>query len=352
MKRLTTPGPEDEDNADPLFPSPALGILRLGPPEVTALSSAHKDARAEPDPAVPLTRRELRTQAEALRDEKRPSSRNKRDRPGEKSGGIPGKLARWRSEKSRHAFGESGPPIPAAVHPATSRFRQPRLFSLAALLFAGAFMLVTSLPAMAIPNHRETRSMVEPLETQVEGQTLAVGQASEGAEAVQRDSWGVTSRAEMLRLQYGTRDYSYSVNYTGPVRWPFPYTVPISSGFGDRQAPCRGCSTDHKGIDFAPGGSIPTYAIADGVVSSAQEGWSYGVHIFIEHEINGQKVTSLYAHMVTGSSPLQPGQVIDVGDFVGMVGNTGASTGDHLHLEIRPDGVPVDPLFWLRLNAA
>lgn len=213
-------------------------------------------------------------------------------------------------------------------------------------------MLGTSLPALAIPNHHETDASAEPLATPEEGQTLAAGLQSEGPQPLQRDSWGVTSYAEMLTLKYGTRDYSYSVNYTGPVRWPFPYAVPISSGFGDRQAPCRGCSSNHRGIDLAPGESVPIYAIADGVVSSDQEGWTYGTHILIDHVIDGQRVTSLYAHMVTGSTPLQPGQEVKVGDFVGMVGNTGASTGTHLHLEIRLDGVPVDPLFWLRLHAA
>ena len=58
----------------------------------------------------------------------------------------------------------------------------------------------------------------------------------------------------MLRLQYGTRDYAYSLgDPNGPIRWPFPYAVPISSGFGERAAPCHGCSSMHMGVDFTPG---------------------------------------------------------------------------------------------------
>lgn len=345
---------EADDTTGSLPTEPTLASFGLGPSQITAQVSSPQDARVEADLGAPLTRRELRTRTEAPAYEKRRRSRNARTRSAENAATAPGKPSGRRSKQSRQAPNEGIPHISTAVRPVTNRFRQQvvtRLFSLAALLFAGALMLGTSLPALAIPNHHETDALVKPVATRVESQTLTAELGSETVEPIQRDSWGVTSYAEMLRLKYGTRDYSYSVDYTGPVRWPFPYAVPITSGFGDRASPCRGCSSDHRGIDLAPGGSVPIYAIADGVVSSAQEGWSYGTHIFIDHEINGQRVTSLYAHMATGSTPLQPGQQVKVGDFVGMVGNTGASTGNHLHLEIRPDGVPVDPLFWLRLNA-
>tara|TARA_Y100000780_G_C13358227_1_gene291763 strand:- start:174 stop:506 length:333 start_codon:yes stop_codon:yes gene_type:complete len=103
----------------------------------------------------------------------------------------------------------------------------------------------------------------------------------------------------------------------------------------------------HRGIDLLPGAGTPIYAIADGVVSGYQEGWGYGTHVFIDHTIDGQSVTSLYAHMQTGSSPLSPGDTVAVGDFIGLVGATGAVTAPHLHLEIRVDGVAINPLPWL-----
>ncbi len=75
--------------------------------------------------------------------------------------------------------------------------------------------------------------------------------------------------------------------------------------------------------------------------------------MFIDHVINGQKVTSVYAHMQEGSSSLQVGDVVTAGEFVGLVGATGAATGPHLHLEIRLDGVvQVDPFAWLKANAS
>jgi murein DD-endopeptidase MepM/ murein hydrolase activator NlpD len=172
------------------------------------------------------------------------------------------------------------------------------------------------------------------------------------ATAASRDEWSVTSYAELLRLKYGNRDFSYSTTGTGAVRWPFPYAVPISSGFGERVAPCRWCSSYHQGIDFNPGAGTPIYAIADGVVLQAEYSGGFGQHALIEHTINGQRVVSVYAHMIGASSPLVVGQTVEAGDFVGLVGSTGTSTGAHLHFEIRIDDIPIDPFDWLTANAS
>ncbi len=167
-----------------------------------------------------------------------------------------------------------------------------------------------------------------------------------------RDEYTVTSWAEMLRLQYGTRNYAYELgDPNGPIRWPFPYAVPISSGFGERAAPCRGCSSMHMGVDFTPGVGTPIYAIADGVVTtSLADQWGFGTHVIITHSINGQTVTSTYAHMQAGSTALVNGQQVKVGDFIGTVGMTGTATGNHLHFEISVAGTTVDPFAWLQAN--
>jgi murein DD-endopeptidase MepM/ murein hydrolase activator NlpD len=128
--------------------------------------------------------------------------------------------------------------------------------------------------------------------------------------------------------------------------------VPISSGFGERVAPCRGCSSYHQGLDFTPGRGAPIYSIAEGVVLRSEFSGGFGQHAIIEHVINGQRVTSTYAHMVGGSSPLVVGQQLLAGDFVGTVGSTGTSTGAHLHLEIRIDDIAIDPFQWLQSNAS
>jgi hypothetical protein len=183
------------------------------------------------------------------------------------------------------------------------------------------------------------------------GQAFIVDGAQTDISTINRESWSVTSYAEVLRSRYGGRSFNYSVSNAGAVRWPFPVAVPISSGFGNRIAPCRYCSSYHRGVDFVPGRGAPTYAMADGVVTQSEFSGGYGQHVYIEHQINGQSVLTVYAHLLKDSSPLRVGDRISVGDFVGLVGSTGTSTGAHLHFEVRIDGVYVDPFAYLTANA-
>jgi murein DD-endopeptidase MepM/ murein hydrolase activator NlpD len=185
----------------------------------------------------------------------------------------------------------------------------------------------------------------------VTAQSFTVAGSQSAQVGIQRQSWSVTSFAEVLKARYGSRSFSYSTTGTGSIRWPFPTAVPISSGFGDRVAPCRYCSSDHRGVDFVPGNGAPIFAIADGVVTASEFGGGYGQYVYLEHDINGRSVLTVYAHMQRGSSPLRVGDVVEVGDFIGLVGNTGISTGPHLHFEVRIEGEYVDPFAWLKENA-
>ncbi|WP_353988585.1 M23 family metallopeptidase [Ruicaihuangia caeni] len=228
-----------------------------------------------------------------------------------------------------------------------------KVYSGAALLFAGALLVGTTLPANAFRSESftdaSTSAALKPA-----AQQLAIEDGSAETVAAQslRDDYTVTTRAQVLRQTYGTRSYNYVSTGTGAIRWPFPYTVPISSGFGDRSAPCRGCSTNHRGLDLTPGAGTPIYSIADGVVIEVGNGGSYGHYVYLQHELNGQTVVTRYAHMQWDSSPLVVGDPIGVGEFVGLVGSTGQSTGPHLHLEILVNGTHVDPYVWLTANAS
>jgi murein DD-endopeptidase MepM/ murein hydrolase activator NlpD len=229
-----------------------------------------------------------------------------------------------------------------------------RILSFSAMIFAGALAVGMSVPANAFNSGggSDDLSTLAADKAAPEGtQSLSVDASVEKTSAA-RDEYSVTSWAEMLRLQYGTRDYSYEMgDPNGPIRWPFPYPVPISSGYGERAAPCYGCSSMHMGVDFTPGVGTPIYAIADGVVTtSLADQWGFGTHVIITHSINGQTVTSTYAHMQAGSTALAVGDPIAVGDFIGTVGMTGTATGNHLHLEITVEGSNVDPFAWLQLN--
>lgn len=235
-----------------------------------------------------------------------------------------------------------------------------RVLSIAAMVFAGALAVGMSVPANAFNSGSDEQVLTSAdgtTATKIDtgaGQTMDVS-ADVSAAGAARDQYTVTSWAEMLRLQYGTRDYSYEMgDPNGPIRWPFPYPVPISSGFGERSAPCRGCSSMHMGLDFTPGAGAPIYAIADGVVTTHEEDqWGFGNHVIIDHGNllgDGNDIASVYAHMQSGSSPLKVGDVIKVGDFIGTVGMTGTATGNHLHFEVHVNGTQVDPFAWLQTN--
>ncbi len=141
---------------------------------------------------------------------------------------------------------------------------------------------------------------------------------------------------------------TFANNPNSSVRWPFEVGVPISSWFGFRD--CAGCGSNHQGIDLNPGEGTPIQAIADGVVTEiGNPSGPFGVYAKIAHQIDGQNVSSLYAHMLQGSLALAVGDTVTKGQLVGQVGNTGQSTGPHLHFGIYLDGTTaIDPYPWMK----
>ncbi|MBF4589479.1 M23 family metallopeptidase [Curtobacterium flaccumfaciens pv. oortii] len=138
----------------------------------------------------------------------------------------------------------------------------------------------------------------------------------------------------------------------GDIRWPIAGSIRVSSPFGPRLAPCGACSSIHQGADITPGAGTPIGAVAAGAVRISGTHPEYGQYVIIDHQIDGQTISTLYAHMIFGSSPLRAGQSVAVGQLVGLVGNTGASTGAHLHLQVMLGGTtPIDPIAWLTTNA-
>ena len=136
------------------------------------------------------------------------------------------------------------------------------------------------------------------------------------------------------------------VNYPeAPVQYPVTSGVQLTDGFAYRTAPI---AQFHNAQDFAAPEGTPVMAMADGKVSHVgytDDGLGYNVEI--EHEIDGQSVTSRYAHMQFDSSPVAEGTTVAVGDHIGNVGNTGFSFGAHLHLVIKVEGEAVDPMIFI-----
>jgi hypothetical protein len=330
--------PEEREN-DPLV----LDILGFGTPArlepvAPASEPAQPFSASREIVSSPLTRRELRERQRSVEVAEPVAPRRGPSASPVKARSKPRRTAKRTTR--RDAVRVAGVKKPLGK----------RLLSFGAMLFAGALAFGLTVPANAFDNGPEEAPLADTLA--MEAQTVEVDPTL--VSFAERDAWTVTSWAEMLRLRYGNRSFDYTVG-TGPIRWPFPYPVPISSGFGDRAAPCRGCSTAHSGIDFNPGWGAAIFAIADGVVYEHSEGGSsWGNFVVIQHEIDGQTVFSGYAHMQSGSSPLVVGEEIKVGDFVGLVGATGQATGAHLHFTISI-GDPmhyVDPYTFLKTYAS
>lgn len=113
----------------------------------------------------------------------------------------------------------------------------------------------------------------------------------------------------------------------------------ITSRFGYRISPFSGKPALHAGLDIAAAPGSPVYAPADGVVVFASYDESYGKLISIDY---GYGVITRFAHL--SQIYVQVGQRVSKWDVVGAVGNTGRSTGPHLHYEVRINGTPVDPI--------
>ena len=116
----------------------------------------------------------------------------------------------------------------------------------------------------------------------------------------------------------------------------------LSSGFGRRNAPTKGASSYHKGIDWATPTGTAVYASCGGTVSKAGWGSGYGYVVYIEHEDGRQ---TRYGHL--SKVLVSAGQKVKQGERIALSGNTGVSTGPHVHFEILINGVQVNPLDYM-----
>jgi murein DD-endopeptidase MepM/ murein hydrolase activator NlpD len=227
-----------------------------------------------------------------------------------------------------------------------------RSVSLVAMGFAAMLAIATSVPSLSLLTPEDVQAMaLNSTTTTVDGQRVDItGGAS--AAGVGRENYQAQTIEEYAAAAGIRAEATFTNNPLGTIQWPFAVGVHIGDRFGYRD--CYGCSSDHHGQDFNPGLGAEIQAIADGVVSeSTDEGGSLGVVMMIDHVIDGEVITSVYAHMEYGSRRFEVGDTVHVADVVGTTGDTGMSTGPHLHFEIRvggKDGYWIDPLVWLYEN--
>ena len=202
------------------------------------------------------------------------------------------------------------------------------VLAITAIAFVVAAVGIHEMPAQAA---------TQLVPTVAAGQHLTVGDApvsdAETAVSTTRDTFAVTT---------------YSM-----VEWPISPASTVGDRFGNRTPPCAGCSSFHRGTDFNPGLGTPIGAIADGVVTElGNPSGELGVYAIIQHTIDGAVVSSVYGHMQLGSMHLSVGQTVTRGQLVGLIGDTGESTGPHLHFGILDaSGTPIDSLAWIAKHA-
>ena len=126
-----------------------------------------------------------------------------------------------------------------------------------------------------------------------------------------------------------------------PSIWPVEGRV--TSSFGEREDPFNGEGAFHAGLDIsAPSGTV-VRATADGLVDSAAMVNGYGRQVIMDH---GHGVHTIYGHLA--GMLVVGGQHVSRGQIIGYVGQSGRSTGPHLHYEVRINNVPVNPHKYLR----
>ncbi|MFE9654657.1 M23 family metallopeptidase [Micromonospora sp. NPDC006431] len=174
------------------------------------------------------------------------------------------------------------------------------------------------------------------------GQAELTGQQREET-ALRRE---IDRRARAAAVTAAAAAPTTRVVATGGSRLGRPLAGRLTSRFGVRFDPYYHVWQRHPGIDLAAPIGTPIMAAADGRVTRA--GWygGYGNYICVDHgRVSGQRLSTCYGHQ--SRLLVSPGQRVRAGQVIGLVGSTGASTGPHLHFEVRLGGRAVDPLPWI-----
>lgn len=121
-----------------------------------------------------------------------------------------------------------------------------------------------------------------------------------------------------------------------PSLWPSRGL--ITSGFGRRRSPFGRGGDFHNGVDIKVAKGTPVYAPGAGRVVEADFVHGYGLRVVIDHDFG---LETIFAHLK--KAEVTPGQMVRRGERIGLSGNSGRTTGSHLHYEVHVNGTPVDP---------
>lgn len=145
-----------------------------------------------------------------------------------------------------------------------------------------------------------------------------------------------------VQEQFGAAGGNVEISSSG---WARPAFGRVTDGFGPRIPPLGGVSSFHRGTDIGASCGSPIYAAQSGTVDYAGRQGTYGNFILIDH---ADGISTGYAHIVDGGIMVRYGQQVVVGQQIARVGSTGASTGCHLHFEVRIGDSRTDPQPFMR----
>ena len=150
---------------------------------------------------------------------------------------------------------------------------------------------------------------------------------------------------EVALLSKRAGDMASCIPAIPPIN-PDPSIYRLSSGFGYRKDPISGRTARHMGVDFAMKPGNPVYVTGDGVIESVKfEFFGYGNHVVVDH---GFGYKTRYAHLK--SIGVVEGMKVKRGECIGLSGNSGKSSGPHLHYEVIYKGSPINPANYYDLS--
>ncbi len=189
----------------------------------------------------------------------------------------------------------------------------------------------------------ELNSQIKEVNSIIGGLNSDIGQLQDKADELEK------AQKEYEQAIKDAQNVGSNQKHDGEFAWPCPGFYNISSPYGYRTHPISGKWKFHKGIDIS-GGPIkgkPIVAAADGIVSIAKYNkGGYGYYVMVNHgKKDGDTYVTLYAHMT--KYIVKEGQYVRRGQTIGYVGTSGASTGYHLHFEVRINGDTTNPMNYL-----
>ena len=153
----------------------------------------------------------------------------------------------------------------------------------------------------------------------------------------------VNKRANKILKELDTLNLYRIAAFQLPFSHPLKVRHRFTSGYGNRKDPFTGKKQLHSGIDLAAYSGSKIHATADGTVTKAWPSGAYGKLIEIRHAMGYR---TRYAHLK--KIRVKSGQRVSRGDVIGDMGNTGRSTGTHLHYEIRINGKTINPMKYIK----